>query len=128
MTEDKRVGWHLRLDGQEFEQTLGAGDGQGGLACCSPWGHRESDTTERMKNNHPAGLCGLFPPSFTCRSPKRQDLRRGCTWRQAPYTGCQNEVTRVGVLVRRGDKDADTHRGRSAIYTSRRASSEETKS
>ena len=63
MTEDKMVGWHLRLDGQEFEQTLGAGDGQGGLACCSPWGHRESDTTERMKNNHPAGLCGLFPPA-----------------------------------------------------------------
>ena len=46
MTEDKMVGWHLRLDGQEFEQTLGAGDGQGSLACCNPWGHRELDTTE----------------------------------------------------------------------------------
>ena len=39
-TEDKFVGWHHRLDGQEFEQTLGVGDGQGSLACCSPWGFR----------------------------------------------------------------------------------------
>ena len=48
MTEDEMVGWHHRLNGHEFEQTLTAGDGQGGLACCSPWGHRESDRTERM--------------------------------------------------------------------------------
>ena len=46
MTEDEVVGWHHRFDGHEFEQALGAGDGQGGLACCSPWGHKESDTTE----------------------------------------------------------------------------------
>ena len=37
MTEDEIVGWHHRLDGHEFEQALGVGDGQGGLACCSPW-------------------------------------------------------------------------------------------
>ena len=42
------VGWHHRLDGHEFEQTLGAGDGQGGLACCSPRGHKVSDTAERL--------------------------------------------------------------------------------
>ena len=46
--EDEMVGWHHRLDGHEFEQALGAGDGQGGLACCSPWGRKESDTTERL--------------------------------------------------------------------------------
>ena len=46
MTEDDIVGWHHRLNGQEFESTLGVGDGQGGLACCSPWGHKESDSTE----------------------------------------------------------------------------------
>ena len=40
MTEDEMVGWHHQLDGHEFEQALGVGDGQGGLACCSPWGHR----------------------------------------------------------------------------------------
>ena len=47
-TEDERVGWHHRLDGHGFLWTLGVGDGQGGLACCSPWGHTESDTTERL--------------------------------------------------------------------------------
>ena len=40
------VGWHHRLDGQEFEQAPGAGKGRGSLVCCSPWGHKESDTTE----------------------------------------------------------------------------------
>ena len=45
-TEDEMVGWHHRLNGYEFEQVPGIGDGQGGLACCSPWGCKESDTTE----------------------------------------------------------------------------------
>ena len=45
-TEDEMAGWHHRLNGCEFEWTLGVGDGQGGLACCSSWGHKESDTTE----------------------------------------------------------------------------------
>ena len=40
MTEDEMVGWHHRLNGNEFEQTLGGSDGQGGLACCRPWDHR----------------------------------------------------------------------------------------
>ena len=44
-TEVKMVGWHHQLNGHEFEQALGVG-GQGSLACCSPWGHKESDTTE----------------------------------------------------------------------------------
>ena len=48
MTEGETVGWHRRLDGHEFEQAPGVGDGQGGLACCSPWGHKESETTERL--------------------------------------------------------------------------------
>ena len=46
--EDEMVGWHHRLDGHGFEQALGVGDGQGGLACCSPWGGKESDMTERL--------------------------------------------------------------------------------
>ena len=45
-TEDEMVGWHHRLNGREFEQTLGVGDGQGNLVCCSPWGHKELDMTE----------------------------------------------------------------------------------
>ena len=47
-TEDDMAGWHHQLDGRESEWTPGVGDGQGGLACCSSWGHKESDTTERL--------------------------------------------------------------------------------
>ena len=47
------VGWYHWLNGHEFEQTPGDGEGQGSLVCCSPWGHKESDTTERLNtNNH----------------------------------------------------------------------------
>ena len=46
MTEDEMVGWHHQLDGHEFEQALGVGDGQGSLVCCRPWGRKQSDTTE----------------------------------------------------------------------------------
>ena len=45
LTEDEMVGWHHGLNGHEFEQAPGVGDGQGSLVCCSPWGHKESDTT-----------------------------------------------------------------------------------
>ena len=45
MTEDEMAGWHHQLNGHEFEKTLGDSEGQGSLACCSPWGLRESDTT-----------------------------------------------------------------------------------
>ena len=50
MTEDEMVGWHHRFNGHEFEQAPGVGDGQGGLACCSPWGHEELDMTEKLRN------------------------------------------------------------------------------
>ena len=43
--EDEMVGWHHQLNGYEFEQTPGDSEGQGSLACCSPWGHKESDMT-----------------------------------------------------------------------------------
>ena len=48
MTEDEMVGWHHQLNGHGFGWTLGVGDGQGGLVCCGSWGHKESDTTERL--------------------------------------------------------------------------------
>ena len=48
MTEDKMVGWHHQLDGHMFWQALGVDDGQGSLACCSPWGCKKSDTTEQL--------------------------------------------------------------------------------
>ena len=46
------VEWHHRFNGHEFEQALGDGEGQGSLACCSPWGHKESDTTELLSNSN----------------------------------------------------------------------------
>ena len=48
MAEDDVVGWHLQFNGQEFEQALGVGDGQGDLACCGSWGLKESDTAKRL--------------------------------------------------------------------------------
>ena len=48
MAEDEMVEWHRRLDAREFEWAPGVGDGQGSLACCSPWGRNESDMTERL--------------------------------------------------------------------------------
>ena len=51
MTEDEMIGWHHQLDGFEFEQVLGVGDGQGSLVRCSPWGHKELDLTGLMKLN-----------------------------------------------------------------------------
>ena len=47
-TEDEMVGWYHQLDGHEFEQALGVGEGQGSLASCSPWGGKESDTTKQL--------------------------------------------------------------------------------
>ena len=52
VTEDEIVGWHHRLNGHEFKQTLGDSQGQGSLMCCSPWGHKELDMTERLNNNN----------------------------------------------------------------------------
>ena len=51
MTESEIVGWHHRLNGHYFEQTQGVGEGQRSLACCSPWGHKELDTNERLNND-----------------------------------------------------------------------------
>ena len=60
MTEDEMVGWPHRLSEHELEQTLGDGDGQGGLECCSPWGHKELDATERLNcSSHEEEMRGV---------------------------------------------------------------------
>ena len=51
MIEDEIVGWHYQLNGHEFEQALGHGEGQGCLVSCSSWGCKERDTTWRLNNN-----------------------------------------------------------------------------
>ena len=61
-TEDEMAGWHHGLDGRESEWTPGVGDGQGGLACCSSWGHKESDTTERLNWTEPMGCTHVLSP------------------------------------------------------------------
>ena len=53
MTEDEMVGWHHQLSGYGFEQAPGDGEGQGSLACCSPWGGKELDLTERLNSDTP---------------------------------------------------------------------------
>ena len=55
------VGWHHRLDGQESEQAPGVGGGQGGLVCCSPWGRKESDTTEQPNSLIFSAVFLVFP-------------------------------------------------------------------
>ena len=79
-TEDEMVGWHHRLIGHEFGWTLGVGDGEGGLVCCCSWGHKESDTTERM--NWIELMKGVARPwsrttisaAMPCFTPKKSPL------------------------------------------------------
>ena len=66
MTEEEMVGWHPQLNGHEFEQTPGDGEGQGSRACCSPWGHKLLDTTEWLNNSNP--LKQRFPIQSTFRT------------------------------------------------------------
>ena len=56
MTEDEMVGWHHQLNGHEFEQTPGDGEGQRSLVCCSPWSHTETDMTEQLNYDHPIAI------------------------------------------------------------------------
>ena len=62
MTEDEVAGWHHRLNGRESEWTPGVGDGQGGLACCDSWCHKESDVTERLNWTEAFGWITYFLP------------------------------------------------------------------
>ena len=63
--EDRIVGWHHQLNGYEFEQVLGDGEGQGSLVCYSPWGHKESDMTEQLNNNNYIADCVRGGPRLT---------------------------------------------------------------
>ena len=69
MTEDEMVGWHHRLNEHEFEQALGVGDGQGSLVCCSPWGRKESDTTEGTQHNSISAVQLLSCDPMDCSTP-----------------------------------------------------------
>ena len=75
MTEDEMVGRHHRLNGHEFEEAPGDGEGQESLACCSPWGHKESDRTKWLNNNNLSVHCSTVHKSqdieATCMSNDR---------------------------------------------------------
>jgi len=85
-TEDEMVSWHRQLDGHEFEQALGVGDGQGSLVCCSPWGCKESDMTEQLNWNEQISLPGneQMQVSELCILPFRNTewnvMRRQTFW------------------------------------------------
>ena len=66
MTEDKIIGWHHHLNGHQFEQAPRDDEGQGSLAYCSPWGHKESDTTEQLNNNRKWVLTIPLAPGLGC--------------------------------------------------------------
>ena len=66
-TEDEMVGWHHQLNGHEFEQAPGVGDGQGSLVCCSPWGHKESDMTEGLNWTGVVAFLFLFLKTVSLR-------------------------------------------------------------
>ena len=80
-TENEMVGWHHQLDGHEFEQGPGVGDGQGSLACCSPWGQKDLDMTEWL--NWTKLNCSVIP---TLCDPQGISRTRILEWDAIPFT------------------------------------------
>ena len=76
-TEDEIVGWHHWLDGNEFEQAPGIGDRQGSLTCCSPWGHKESDTSEWLNNNKVNRRLTMGPLAYAVRTIIEENANGG---------------------------------------------------
>ena len=98
--QDEMVGWHHWLNGRKFKQTLGVGYGQGSLACCSPWGCKDSDTTERMNWTehlilllcfYGSGLVGKSCPTLAtpwtvaCQAPLSMGFSRQEYWSGLPF-------------------------------------------
>ena len=80
--------WHHQLDGHEFEQALGVGDGQGSLARCSPWGHKESDTAEQLNSNKARHVESRFPDQVSNLHPLQWKWSLNhCTTKVAPREG-----------------------------------------
>ena len=88
MIEDELVGWHYQLNGHEFEQTLGDGEGQGSLVCCSPWGCRELDTTQQM--NTTTTTISKNPFSTFLQNVELSSCIMSCALRSLPLEASQN--------------------------------------
>ena len=82
--QDEMVGWHHRLDGHEFEQTLEVGGGQGSLACCSPWGHKVPDMTERQNGTELVAQSMKNPPAKKETACNPGDLGLITGWERSP--------------------------------------------
>ena len=95
-TEDEMAGWHHWLDGHEFEQALGVGDGQGSLACCSLWGCKELDTTEGLNWRTESTI--LWPPDVK-NWPIGKDPDAGKDWeweeREQQKMRCLDGITNL---------------------------------
>ena len=92
MTENKMVGWHHQLNGHDFEQALGVGDGQGSLVCCSPWCPKESDTTEWL--NWTEHNLGFSDPrkSPLCCDPLLPDFFTHFSTQTPPFIKVSNDL------------------------------------
>ena len=106
MTEDEMVGWHHWLNGHEYEQALGDGEGQGSLASCSPWGRKGSDTTECLNNK----MQVAFIPSTTWGSQIAENkqvpskLSRGGLWLRARVEAALISGSHFCILGNRGSE------------------------
>ena len=86
MTDDEMVGWHHRPNGHEFEQASGDGEGQGSLACCSPWGRKELDMTERLNKSNTGCQC----PKAACDPTQTEPVRRCCRRSVSPQINLEH--------------------------------------
>ena len=105
--EDEMAGWHHWLNGFEFEWTLGAGDGQGGLTCCESWGHKESDTTERLNWTEKTYMCFcVLSHSVVSDSLRPMDCSPAqllCPWNfRVKNTGTGCHLLLQGIFLNQG--------------------------
>ena len=118
-TEDEMVGWHHWFNGHEFEQTPVERKGQGSLACCSPWGRKESDTTERLNSN--SQMDGVLTVELLCLTHAPASASEK-TEKKSRKTWADNLATEVALLkgaAHSSDSTANpqTQRHRDAVFS-----------
>ena len=113
-TEGEMVGWHHRLGGHEFEQALGVGDGQGSLACCSPWGCKESDTTERLNWTDGLDIPGSYAMLFFTTLDFTFTTRHILNWASFPLGPASSFFLKLSLLF--PSSILDTYQPRELIF------------
>ena len=101
-TEDEMVGWHRRLEGHELGQTLGDGEGQGGLACCSPWDGQELDTTWQLNNTTTTFFSAPNTATLGTGALTQEQERVGCweTQQLHPEQSHKKALSWTSVILR----------------------------